>query len=178
MKRVLAAAVIASLAAGCRPEADAYRGARLEVAQLSPADIAGVYRAALAGSFNLGDPTLSILADTLLLPRTAGLEGGTRMDDAVLTAMRDAGIVKGTCTIPVRATREPLRCDAARAGYAVRFSQPFARARDSVQVNIVVEQYAIPGGPAAERLRFERAYQIARQPTGWRAVREGRVPKP
>ncbi|HMC57285.1 MAG TPA: hypothetical protein VKH19_19045 [Gemmatimonadaceae bacterium] len=169
---------IASLGTSCRPEGEAYRGGRLDVSHLPAADVAAVYDAAVAGAFDVADPSLSILVDTLLLPRAAGLEGGARMNDAVLAAMRDAGAVKGVCSIPVRATHDPLRCDAARSGYVVRFSDPFARSTDSVQVNMVVEQYAIRAGPAAERLRFERAYQIARKGAAWRAVREGRLPRP
>jgi len=178
MRRGLILTLIASLCAGCRPDAPAYRGAGMDVLQLEASDVAAVYTGALGGSFNLGDPSLYIMVDTLLLPREPGLAGGTRLDDAVLAAMRNAGTVKGICSIPIRPTREPLRCDTDRAGYAVRFSAPFGRSRDSAQVHMVVEQYAIRGGPAAERLRFERAYQLARRGTTWRAVREARMAKP
>jgi hypothetical protein len=63
----------------------------------------------------------------------------------------------------------------------VRFSAPFAlgaERRDSLQVHVVVQQYAIPKGPVAERLRFERAYHVARRGQTWRAVREARLPQP
>src|SRR3954471_22773106 len=103
MRRVLVLSAICWLAAGCRPAPESYRGAGLDVAPLAAADVAAVYAAALGGAFSVGDPSLSILIDTLLLPRTAGLQGGTRMDDAVLKAMRDAGLVKGICAIPIRA---------------------------------------------------------------------------
>lgn len=172
--------VAAAMSSGCgRQEADAYRGARLEVAALPPADLAAIYRAALAGPFTMGDPYLSILVDTLWLPRTAGLAGGTPMPPDVRAALRDAGVVQGTCTVPVTKARQALVCPAARAGYAVRLSEPFAVSPDTVQVHLVVEQYAIPGGPRAERLRFERAYVVARRAGGgWRAVREARFPQP
>ena len=137
-----------------------------------------VYRAALGGSFTMGDPTLSILVDTLLLPRQAGLAGGTPIAPELLAALRSAGVVQGTCSIPVQRSRQPLVCDARRAGYAVRLSDLFALGKDSVQVNVAVEQYAIPYGPRAERLRFERAYHVVRRGQGWRAVREARMPQP
>ena len=155
-----------------------YRGAGLDVAALPLADQVGVYRAALGGSFRLDDPTLFILADTMLLPREAGLTGGPVMAPELLTALRNSGVVKGVCRVPVQRNREALVCDAARAGYVARFSAPFRRGRDSVQVHVVVQQYATPGGPRAERLRFERAYQVARTNGAWRAIREARLPQP
>lgn len=171
-------AVAASSGCG-RKDAEAYRGARLEVAALPPADLADIYRAALGGPFTMGDPSLSILVDTLWLPRETGLSGGTPMPPAVRAALRDAGVVQGTCTVPVTKTREALVCPAPRPGYVVRLSEPFAVSRDTVQVHVVVEQYAIPGGPRAERLRFERAYLVGRRPGGgWRATREARLPQP
>ena len=76
----------------------------------------------------------------------------------------------------------PLICRAERAGYVVRFSQPFALGagggHDSAQVHLVVQQFAIPNGPMAERLRFERAYHVARRGSTWHAVREARLPQP
>lgn len=155
-----------------------YRGAGLEVANLPVADAVAVYRAALGGSFTLDDPSLSILVDSLLLPREPGLAGGTPMSPELRSALRAAGLSKGTCTIPVTKARDPLVCEALRAGYAVRVSDLFALGRDSVQVSVVVEQYAIPNGPRAERLRFERAYHVVRRAGRWRAVREARMPQP
>lgn len=179
---VVAAAYLLAVtsSSGCgRKDADAYRGARFEVAALPPADLAGVYRAALGGPFTMGDPSLSILVDTLWLPRGTGLSGGMPMPPAVRAALRDAGVAQGTCTVPVAKTREALVCPAPRPGYVVRLSEPFAVSRDTVQVHVVVEQYAIPGGPRAERLRFERAYLVSRRAGGgWRATREARLPQP
>lgn len=172
--------VVTAFAGGCgRTHEDAYRGGRLEVATLPAADLVGVYRAALGGPFTMGDPALSVLVDTLWLPRAAGLSGGTPMPADVRAALRDAGVVQGICTVPVTKTRQALVCPAARAGYAVRLSEPFAVSADTVQVHLVVEQYAIPDGPRAERLRFERAYVVARRAGGgWRAVREARLRQP
>jgi hypothetical protein len=163
---------------GCAEAPRDYRGAGLPNASLPASECAAIYRAALAGSFQLEDPTLSILADTLLLPRASGLAGGERMPEDVLAAMRRIGLIKGTCALPETRTRAPLICEAPRPGYVVRFSAPFARHPDSVQVNIAVQQYATPISPPQERMRFERAYQIARTESGWRAVREARLPQP
>ncbi|HYC53057.1 MAG TPA: hypothetical protein VEB19_18260 [Gemmatimonadaceae bacterium] len=141
-------------------------------------DAVAVYRAALGGSFNMNDPSLWIVVDTLLLPRTPGLEGGAPMPAELLSALRNAGVAKGVCTIPIRPERAPLRCNASRPGYAVRFSELLSLGKDSVQVYLVVEQYATPAGPAAERLRFERAYHVSRRGSRWRATREARLPRP
>lgn len=164
--------------AACREEAEAYRGTGLGVESLSAGDQAAVYRAALASSFTLDDPTLSILGDTSLLPRAAGLAGGVAMPRALRDSLRARGLIKGICTVPVTNTREPLVCAAERAGYAVRFSEPYRLGRDSVQVHLVVQQYAIPDGPREQKLRFERAYHVARRGASWRAVREARMPQP
>jgi hypothetical protein len=163
----------------CTPaELDSYRGAGQPIETLPLSDRVAIHRAALASSFTLGDPTLSILVDTTLLTRSSGLAGGDAMDAALVDSMRAHGLVKGTCTIPAGRTREPLVCPAGRAGYVVRFSPPFRLGRDSVQMHLVVQQYAIPDGPRAERLRFERAYHVARRGSAWRAVREARMPQP
>ena len=178
MRELFSLVFMCAAASACRDEPGAYRGPGLQVAALAVDDRVAVYRAAVAGSFRLDDPTLSILVDPTLLPRSAGLVGGDSVPKEVLAALTRSGLVKGTCVLPIRKTAKPLECAADRAGYLVRFSDPFALGRDSVQVNVVVEQYAIPYGPRAERLRFERAYHVARHGTGWRAVREGRMPQP
>jgi hypothetical protein len=167
-----------ALTVACSEGAHDYRGDGLRDAEVPASDRAAIYRAAVAGSFQLEDPTLTLLADTLLLPRGSGLTGGERMPDDVLAALRQIGLVKGTCTLPETRTRAPLICEAPRPGYVVRFSPPFARHPDSVQVYIAVQQYATPISPPQERMRFERAYQIARSGSTWRAVREARLPQP
>jgi len=163
---------------GCAPSTPDYRGTGLHVDTLSTPDLVGVYRATLAGSFTLGDPSLSILVDPVLLPRAASLAGGDTMPADVLAGLRRENIVQGLCKIPVRATKMPLICRAERAGYVVRFSEPFALGQDSVQVHLAVEQYAIPGGKPEQRLRFERAYHVARRAGGWRTIREARLRLP
>jgi hypothetical protein len=177
MRRRALITVCATLLSCERPQS-AYRGAGLGVAALPLQDQVQVYRAALGGSFRLDDPTLSILADTTLLPRDAGLSGGEAISPDLLAALRNGGVVKGVCKVPEQRNREALICDAARAGYVARFSAPFAKGRDSVQVHLVVQQYATPTGPRAERMRFERAYQLARTGSTWRAVREARLAQP
>ena len=180
MTRRLIAMVCAASALSCTPAPETYRGRGLEVATLPANDLANVYRAALGGSFTLGDPALSLLLDPLLLPRTEGLAGGDTMPAEVRSALQRRGLVKGTCQVPIQRTAAPLVCAAARPGYVVRLSTPFALGggRDSVQVHLVVQQYAIPRGRPAERLRFERAYRVARSGQTWRAVSEARLPQP
>jgi len=182
MRRPLSALLVGVwIASACGPDKpSAYRGAGLQVATLPANEVVPIYRAALAGSFMLDDSTLFILADPTYLPRAAGLTGGDSVPVQLLAALRQSGLVKGMCTVPVRNTREPLICPAERAGYAVRFSQPYAMGNgpDSVQVHLVIQQYATPAGMRAERLRFERAYYVARRGSAWRAVREARLPQP
>lgn len=180
MTSCLRLAMIVAVLSACTPEPeDFYRGGRHDFADLSPTDEASTYRAALAGSFNMSDPGLWVLVDTLYLPRTAGLAGGAPIPAERLRAIRAIGVVKGLCSVPLqRRGRTALVCPANHPGYAARFSQPFALGPDSVQVHVVIEQYAIPGGPHLERLRFERAYHVVKRGSSWRAVREGRMPQP
>lgn len=168
----------AAIASACDRGQSEYRGVGLRVDTLPLNDVVAIYRATLAGAFRLDDPTLSILVDPTLLPRTSGLAGGDTMPPEVLPQLRTGGLVKGTCKVPLRNTRAALICRAELPGYAVRFSQPFTLGHDSVQVHLVVQQYALPNGPMAERMRFERAYHVARQGSGWRAVREAKMPQP
>lgn len=173
-------ALIVATCAACAPERENYyRGGVRDVAELPASDQAGAYRAALAGSFTVSDPGLWILVDSMYLPRTEGLAGGAPIPSERMRAIQDLDVVKGTCTVPLQARgRGALVCDAAHPGYTVRFSEPFTVGKDSVQVHLVAEQYAIPGGPQLERLRFERAYQVVKREATWRAVREGRLPPP
>jgi hypothetical protein len=178
--RLLLCLAWAGLAAGCPREPEAYRGRGLRVDTLPVNDVVRVYRATLAGSFSLDDPALSLLVDPMLLPRGMGLAGGDSMPPAVRSALERHRLVKGTCQVPLQRTPTPLVCRAARPGYVVRLSAPFAlgAGHDSVQVHLVVQQYAIPKGPVAQRLRFERAYQLVRSGPTWRAVGEARLPQP
>lgn len=173
-------ALIAAACAACALERENfYRGGLHDVAELPAADQAAAFRAALTGSFNVSDPGLWVLVDTLYLPRTEGLAGGTPISAETMQAVQALDVVRGTCAVPLQKRGRPaLVCAANHPGYAVRVSQPFGLGPDSVQVHIVVEQYAIPGGPQLERLRFERAYHVAKRDGRWRAVREGRLPQP
>lgn len=177
--RLIAFAAVA-IASGCAPEPVAYRGRELDVATLAANDVASAYRAVLGAAFTLGDPALSLLIDPVLLPRAEGLAGGDTMPPDVRSALHRRGLVKGTCQVPVQRAPTPLVCRADRPGYVVRLSAPFAlgAGRDSVQVHLVVQQYAIPRGPVAQRLRFERAYRVARSGQTWRAISEARLPQP
>ena len=177
--RIALACLAVVVAAGCsKGKVQDYRGAGLPADTILLNDQVLVYRAMLWASFPMDDPSLIILADPLLLPRSEGLFGGDAMPSEVLSAMKAMGVVKGTCQLPVRATAVPLACPAERPGYVVRFSEPFRLGRDSLQVHLAAQNYTVTNGPKIERIRFERAYYLVRTPTGWRAVREARMPAP
>ena len=180
VRRTLMFLACAAVGVACAREPEAYRGAGLQVDTLPLNDLVGVYRATLGAAFRLDDPSLSLLVDPMLLPRGKALAGGDTMPSAVRSAIQRAGLVKGACQVPLERTRTPLVCRANRPGYVVRLSAPFAlrAGHDSVQLHLVVQQYAIPKGPVAERLRFERAYQLIRSGRTWRAIGEARLPQP
>jgi hypothetical protein len=152
------------------------RGRGLQTAALAPAAQAGVYEAAVRGAFEVDDPSLSLLLDPRELPRTVGLDSAARLPSAVVSAMRERGIVKGTCEPPLIGRRTP-RCSAARPGYVVRFSPVFALRGDSLAAYVFAQKYDTPSSGYSEPLRFERVYHVVRSGDGWRAALEGRVPK-
>jgi hypothetical protein len=174
LRFLLAATTIGS--AACAPDdSNVVRGKGLTVATLAPTAQARVYEAAVRGAFDL-DPSLSLLLDSRELPRGVGLAAEGTVPAAVAADLQQRGITRGTCE-PALTTKGAPRCEAELPGYIVRFSPVFALKGDSVQVYIYVQKYDTPKGEASQTMRFERAYQVARQGEEWRAVREGRVPK-
>ncbi len=173
-------ACVALLAAvGCtKGKVEDYRGTGLPVETLLLNDQILIYRAVLWASFPMDDPNISILVDPLYLPRSEGLIGGDAMPNEVTAAMKAMGVVKGSCVLPVRESPAPLSCPAERPGYVVRFSQAYRLGRDSLQVHMAAQNYAVANGPKLERMRFERAYILVRTATGWKAVREAKMPNP
>lgn len=170
-----ATAAIAVICACKGDDPNVVRGKRLQVATL-PADTqAQIYEAAARGSFDV-DGT-SLLLDPRLLPREIGLAEAGRMPDSVVAAMRTRGSIKGTCEPSLTETIGTAQCTAALPGYVVRYSPVFAIGADSAQVYLYAQKYDTPASGRSETLRFERAYQVARDGGRWRAVREGHVPK-
>ena len=152
------------------------RGRGLEPAQLTPAEQAQVYRAAVASAFDLG-PGLVLQLHPRLLPREAGVAGGDSVPTAVVRAMRQAGTIAGTCEPGPTPRGDLPRCDATAAGYIVRYSDVLRLAEDTVQVYLSAEQYTVPAAPPQQVIQFEKAYQVVRRNGRWRVVREGRVPQ-
>jgi hypothetical protein len=147
------------------------------VAALSPQDQAGVYDAAARAAFDLNDPNLSLLFDRRALPRTVGLAAADTWPDQVAAELRRRGSVKGACEPPITASRKTVKCSAALPGYVVRFSPVFAMNGDTVEVYVFAQNYDNASSGYSPPLRFERAYQVVRSGDGWRAAREGRIPK-
>jgi hypothetical protein len=154
------------------------RGIGLAAADLTSNARAEVYRAALDAAFDLEDPTLTLLLDPRLLPRTPGFAVGDRMPPAVVTAIRGRGSVMGTCEPPVVDSRVEPRCTARGPGYVVRFSDVLRVSPDSVQVYLAVQRFDLPSAIASHHFKFEKAYQLTGTGETWRAAREGRVPDP
>ena len=175
--RAVSIAIFTFLCVACTADdSNAVRGRGLSLADLSAAARAQVYEAAARAAFEVNDPALSLLLDPRELPRDVGLAVGARVPDPVVAELRRRGVTKGTCEPQVEGKRVP-RCSAELPGYVLRFSPVFALSGDSVQVYVFAQSYETSSSGKAERLRFERAYQVVRRGEDWRAVREGRVPK-
>lgn len=172
---VIAAAAQCLVAACGGDDSNHVRGRGLEIASLPAADRARIYEAAARGSFDVDNT--SLLLDRRYLPRVAGLADSGRVDDALVTELRRRGTIKGVCEPPLTGVRGNPQCTAQYPGYVLRYSPVFTIRRDSVQVYMYAQQYETPSSGRSPTLRFERAYQIARRGDGWKAVREGHVPK-
>jgi hypothetical protein len=170
-RKVLGLAILLA----CGEDTSKYaRGRGLEVAQLSAADHAKIYAAALGGAFDLG-PGLSLLVDTAKLGRMGGERPGGALGTDVRAALRESGVTKGECAPQRRAaTRTPI-CRADVPGYVVRFSDVFAMSGDSVQTHLLAERYDTPSTGEHNRFTIEQAYQLVRRNGGWSVVRKARI---
>jgi len=177
--RGVVAILLASAIAGCSDDASSdVRGRGLSAASLSPIEQAHVYEAAARAAFDVSDPSLSLLLDRRMLPRTVGLAPAGMVPSDVVAEMRRRGAIKGTCEPPLSGHPGTARCSAALPGYVIRFSPVFTLHGDSTQVYVYAQKYDTPSSGISDVLRFERAYQVVPLGRGeWRAAREGRIPK-
>jgi hypothetical protein len=170
--RLALAALVAACGGG---DAEVARGPGLPVAELSVAERAAAYDAALHAGFDVA-PGLTLLVAPEHLPRTAGLAGGPPVAPALVAALRARGIVQGTCAAPPPPEGEVPRCAAAAPGYLLRLSEPYGVAGDTIQLYVDAERYALPGATPSPPFHFETAYQLVGRGDTWRVLREGRVP--
>ena len=170
-------AVLTVLAAACTSRApeDSYaRGHRLSVAKLSPAAEAQVVDAATREAFDV-EPGLTLRVHPRRLPREAGDQGGTPVPSGLVRALRERGLVLGTCEPARTSPRDTPRCAGPEAGYIIRPSEVFLVARDTVEVNLAAEKFGAATGQKPEALRFEKVYQVVKEGSRWRVIREGRM---
>lgn len=180
MREVRCVPVLLCLALACSggatDDSNVFRGRGLKVVALPPATVASIYEAAISASFD-PDPSLVLLVNRRLLPRVAGYEGGDTIPAALVSALRERGIVRGVCDPKREAARTP-RCNFAQAGYVIRASPVVQAGRDTVQINFAAEVFAPATGPAPPILRFEKIYQLVGSGSKWRVAREARVKEP
>ena len=168
---------LALATAACAPNpAESYvRGHGLAVADLPLRDRVAIYQEAVGGAFQVGDPSLYLLLDPRLLPRTGGYGAGSEvMTSGLQNSLLKSHIVQSTCE-PTNDEHKLAHCNAPMAGYVVRFSEVFQMPADTVSVNLYVQRYSTPASVGVGELRFERIYKLVHRPTGWTAVVEGRV---
>ncbi len=176
-RQLLIAALVAITAPGCGSKTeDTYvRGHGLRVADLPVHDRVAIYQAAIGGAFTIGDPSLYLLLDPRLLPRTEGYAGTAGMSQALRTAVLESHIVQGTCQPPIEETPHIAHCQAPMAGYVVRFSEVFRMPHDTMEVYLAVRRYSTPTTVGIGRLEFERVYKVVKHGAAWDAVAEGRI---
>ena len=134
---------------------------------------AGVLAVALRSAFDVG-PSLTLLLDPAVLPRTRGYGGGDTLAMAVQRALRDS-IVQGVCTPVASADHAPV-CEVATPGYVVRASMPFRMAGDTLLLYVMADRYDTRTSGRHPRFRFETAYQMLKRGGTWAVVRQARLP--
>ena len=159
---------------GAPDDSNVARGRGLKPAAPTPATEAAIYDAAVRASFDV-DPSLVLFVHARRLPRTAGYAGGDPMPATLVTALRDRGVVRGVCEPKHEAARDTPRCAGSQAGYVIRASPVVQAGRDTLQINFAAEAFAPETGARPPALRFEKIYQLVRDGTAWRVVREARV---
>ena len=118
-----------------------------------------------------------LLVNKHKLPTTVGYDGGDATPAGLVSALRDRGVVSGTCDPRREAARTP-RCAGSRTGYVIRGSPVMRVGHDTVQMNFAAEVFGPESGAAPQSLRFEKIYQFVGKGTEWRVAREARVKQP
>lgn len=168
---------VAVLAIACRPaetKAPIARGKGLEPAALPAAAESRIYDAAIRAAFDTG-PGLLLYMHPRRLPRSAGYNGGDSIPAALATTLRHRGLVKGNCDPERDSPTGTPRCNAPEAGYLIRASDVLQAGKDTVQLYFAAERFGTPSGVKQAPFHFEKIYQLIREGSAWRVVREARV---
>jgi hypothetical protein len=174
---LLGIALAAACGGGEGDDASIVRGRGLKPANLPVAAEARVYEAAIQTAFDV-DPSLVLLMHPRRLPRTEGYATGDSVPTGLVRALRDRGIVRGTCNPRRDSEKDTPRCSIPEAGYIVRGSDVLRVARDTVRLYFAAEKFGAATGQKPEALRFEKIYELAGRGTSWRVVREARATWP
>ncbi|MEO7455721.1 MAG: hypothetical protein ABIY52_05620 [Gemmatimonadaceae bacterium] len=177
MRRVSSWIALALSIAGCKtskPEDSYVRGHGLAVATLPAGAEPQIVDAAIRAAFDV-TPDLFLRMHVRALPRTAGDTGGAPISPSLVRALRERGLVLGTCE-PVRsAPKDTPRCSGPEAGYIIRATDVLQLLPDTVEVYVAAEKFGAATGLKPEALRFEKIYQVVKQGAGWRVAREARA---
>ena len=166
---------------GCRAKSESSasdRGAGLSTVELSAAEQAGAYAAALRGAFDVG-PGLVLLVDPLLLPRGRDDEVSDSLAPGVVAALRSAGVAQGSCRPMTTDARMAPVCQASDAGYVVRLSPIFGLAGDTVQLYVTAHSYRPSSDTSTYQapIRLEQRYALAKRGQRWTVARKERLAK-
>ena len=161
---------------GCgSPSGPDVRGGGLPSAPLAAGDRAVAYDAALRSAFD-PDSALVLLVEPHVLPRDGSYKTSSPTLEAdVVRALRDHGMVDGTCAPQRPSAKHAPQCESPRPGYVVRFSEPYQMARDTVRLFVYAERFRTASGVGPNgRFDFETGFQLVREGRRWRVAREAR----
>lgn len=169
--------LLVTLPVACGPadtNAVVTRGRGLEVATLPPAGEASVYEAAIRAAFDIA-PGLTLYMHPRRLPRSVGYDGGDPISAGLAAKLRARGVLNGSCDPQRDAPGAVPLCNVPDPGYIVRGSDILKVGKDTLQIYFAAERFATPTGVKQPPFHFEKIYQLIRDGSGWRVVREARV---
>ncbi|GAC1649439.1 MAG: hypothetical protein NVS4B3_06520 [Gemmatimonadaceae bacterium] len=152
------------------------RGSGLAAAALPPPELAAAFDASLREAFDVG-PDLSLLLNPALLPRAGGYDTATPVADDLSRALMARALFAGSCAPTRDRARNAPRCDATRAGYAIRVSDAFRMPGDSLRLYLAAERYRSRADSAhyVAPFAFEERYTLVRERGAWIVARKERM---
>jgi hypothetical protein len=157
------------------PASPGSRSAGRTRAQLSAADAAGAYAAALHEAFEINEG-LMLLLDPAVLPRGGGYARSVTLPQPTVRALRATDTIRGLCEPARPKVGFAPRCDVAAQGYAVRMSDIFQLPGDTVRLYLTAERFTSARDTSGYHpaFAFEERYQLVRRAGQWVVVKKER----
>ena len=144
-------------------------------ARLQPADAAAAYVAALREAFEINSG-LVLLLDPAILPRAGGYATSVRVPEPHVRALLATDAIRGVCRPDRPNPKYAPRCDVPSQGYAIRVSDIFQLAADTMQLYLTAERFTSKRDTSGYHpaFAFEERYRLLRRGNGWTVLKKER----